>query len=152
MNKDDEILIDETTSDIKYDDQLYNYPNGITLIKSDVDRLSSNKTGVDAWLNDNLIDVLPTLLIKNVKGIKLSDCVIANCSATKNIFIDEGDTSRYFKKLKFNDNKFFIGMYAEKSHWSLCIAQIEEQLFYYIDPLIARAKTRNIRFDKWKVF
>ena len=52
----------------------FHYPNGSIITKKDLDELDPKVMSNDGWSNDNLIEILSPLLVKNIKGIKLSDC------------------------------------------------------------------------------
>ena len=150
---DTETLIDSTdtlvvsNSPVKYDQKVYVYSNNFKLFQSSVDIL---KPGSSAWLDDALYDVLSKLIIKEIKGLNLGDCLIMDAQTTKdvfhtkNVFKSDSNCSKYFSKHHQIDKfKYVIGMYSPAHHWFLCIANIEKKLFYFVDPSIATARVKK---------
>ena len=76
----------------------FHFPNGSILTKDDLDKLDPKVMSNDGWLNDNLIETLSPLLVKNLKGIKLSDYNFLFCRVVSLIFSE--------KKCDFIKNKF----------------------------------------------
>ena len=67
-------------------------------------KLNGQKMSNDVWLNDNLIETLSPLLVKSLKGIKLSDCNFLCCIVVISIFSEKKCN---FIKIKFRKNQVY---------------------------------------------
>ena len=55
-------------------------------------------------------------------------------------------------KIDLTDYKYIIGFNEERKHWRLFFANMNEKLFYYLDPFKASVKEKQEKFNSWKNF
>jgi hypothetical protein len=104
------------------------------LNESDINRIKKETRGFNAWLNCDLMEILPRLLVKSMKDIKLSDCYIINTYDTNSLFKDQS-TSKQLEKICVNDYKYVFGFWELDKHWRLLFGDISNYKFYYLDPM-----------------
>ena len=81
------------------------------------------------------MEVVPQLLVKKEKGVKLGDFFFFACQTMSSVF-----TKRQvdvLKKINLSDYKYFVGFYELDNHWRLIMAEKDTGRFYYIDPFIS---------------
>ena len=113
--------------------------------------MTTKKKDSTAWLNDELFEVLPKLLVKNKPNVKLSECYFM-CTQTATKLFNLENTDNYFKKINFNNYKYIKCVIEENKHWRLCFVNMVDKLFYYIDPFIAKSTEISAKFKIWKTF
>jgi Ulp1 family protease len=101
-----------------------------------------------AWLNDDLLEILPNVIVKNNIKIKLSECLILSSAATRKIFTDK--SFEVYKKTNFSSYKYIFGFLELDKHWRLVFADMDSFKFYYIDPFKALVTVQKEYLATWK--
>jgi len=133
--------------DLTYDGKIFKFTNGVILEEANIKRLLSKNNDTLAWLDDNLIDALLFILVKNSK-IKLNQVHIFESSKATQLFVE--NETEYNSKINFNDFKYIIGIYNKNSHWHLIFIDNTVKIFYLLDPYKAKPKQIKQNFDQWK--